>query len=60
MRMKIGVLVPLRMDVARVPKFVLEWARTSNHLLMVPKEYIDHDKDDRSPGSPWHEFTYFS
>ena len=59
MRMEIGVLVPLRMDISRIAKFVLRWARTSNYLLRVPNEYIHHDKYDGGSGSPKHEFTFF-
>ena len=57
MRIEIRVLVPLRMDVFRVSKFVMGWARNSNHLSRVPNEYIDHDKDDRGPDSHTHGFT---
>ena len=55
-------LVPLKMDIPRIPKFVLGWARTSNYLLSVPNEYLHHDRYDSSFGSPKHEFkgcTYF-
>ena len=44
--MKIRALVPLRMDIPRIPKFFLGWAKTSNYLSRVPKEYIRHDKYD--------------
>ena len=47
--MEIGVLVPLSMDILRVPKFLLGWARTSNFLSKVLKEYIYHDKYDSVP-----------
>ena len=46
MRMEIGVLVPLKMDIPRIPKFVFGWARISNYLSRVPKKYIHHDKYD--------------
>ena len=59
MRMEIGVLVPLRIDIPRIPKFVLGWAKTSNYLSRVPKEYIHHDKYDSSSDSPKLEFTFF-
>ena len=52
-------MVPLRMDIPRIPKFVLGWVRTSNYLSRVPKEYIHHDKYDSVSDSPKHEFTYF-
>ena len=52
--MKIRVLVLLRMDIPRIPKFFLGWAKTSNYLLRVPKEYIHHDKYDSVFGSPKH------
>ena len=60
MRIEIRVLVSLRMDVPRVPKLIMGWARTSNHLSRVPKEYINHDKNDKGLDSPRHGFTYFS
>ena len=59
MRMKIGVLVPLRMDILGVPKFLLGWARTSNFLSRVLKEYIHYDKYDSDSDSPKHEFIDF-
>ena len=59
MRMEIEVLVPLRMDIPKIPKFDLGWARTSNYLSRVPKEYIHHDKYDSGFNSLKHEFTYF-
>ena len=59
MKMKIGVLVSLRMDIPRIPKFFLGWAKISNYLSRVPKEYIYHDKYDGGSGSPKHEFTFF-
>ena len=59
MKMKIGVLVSLRMDIPRILKFFLGWAKTSNYLSRVPKEYIHHDKYDSGSGSSKHEFTLF-
>ena len=57
--MEIGVLVPLRMDIPRIAKFVLGWASTSNYLSRVPKEYIHHDKYDNGSSSPKHDLPIF-
>ena len=50
MRMEIGVLVSLKLNILKIPKFVLGWVRTSNYFSRVPNEYIHHDKYDSDFG----------